>query len=136
MVRHQTQKLISGTLNNTYLQSLDWNARLTDFRELEWLQIPILINALRKQNGGTCLHWTTQDGVKPLMVLIEQVLGSYEGRNHKLIKLKAWTVVLSTPDMNVLDSSWAFKCKRYPDGKKDFAANVKTTISRYFYNRV
>jgi len=33
-----------------------------------------------------------------------------------LIKLKAWTVVSFTPDMNVLDSTRAFKCKRYPDG--------------------
>jgi len=28
-----------------------------------------------------------------------------------LIKLKAWKVVLLTPEMNVLDSTWAFKCK-------------------------
>jgi len=33
-----------------------------------------------------------------------------------LTKLKAWKVVLLTPEVNVLDLTWAFKCKRYPDG--------------------
>jgi len=33
-----------------------------------------------------------------------------------LIKLKAWKVVLLSLEMNVLDLTWAFKCKRYPDG--------------------
>jgi hypothetical protein len=28
----------------------------------------------------------------------------------------AWDVVLCEPWMNVLPSTWAFKCKRYPDG--------------------
>ena len=30
--------------------------------------------------------------------------------------MKAWDVVERTSDMNVLPSTWAFKCKRYPDG--------------------
>ena len=29
---------------------------------------------------------------------------------------KAWKVTPFTLDMNVLESTWAFKCKRYPDG--------------------
>ena len=33
-----------------------------------------------------------------------------------LMKLEAWEVVSLKSDMNVLDSTWAFKCKRYPDG--------------------
>jgi len=33
-----------------------------------------------------------------------------------LTKLKAWKVVPLTRDMNILDSTWALKCKRYPDG--------------------
>jgi len=31
--------------------------------------------------------------------------------------LDCWELVLRTPDMNVLPSTWAFKCKRYPDGR-------------------
>ena len=30
--------------------------------------------------------------------------------------MNAWTVTDRTPDMNVLPSTWAFKCKRFPDG--------------------
>jgi hypothetical protein len=30
--------------------------------------------------------------------------------------MDAWEVVKRTADMNVLESTWAFKCKRYPDG--------------------
>ena len=33
-----------------------------------------------------------------------------------LEKMDAWDVVDRTPDMNVLPSTWAFKCKRFPDG--------------------
>jgi len=33
-----------------------------------------------------------------------------------LTKLKAWKIVPLTLDMNLLDSIWTFKCKRYPDG--------------------
>ena len=37
--------------------------------------------------------------------------------------LDCWELVLRTPDMNVLPSTWAFKCKRYPDGRiKKFKA--------------
>ena len=35
----------------------------------------------------------------------------------------AWDVVDQTDDMNVIDSTWAFKLKRYPDGRiKKFKA--------------
>ncbi|NCF91157.1 MAG: hypothetical protein GWQ05_09390, partial [Verrucomicrobiaceae bacterium] len=33
-----------------------------------------------------------------------------------LEKMDSWTVVDRTSDMNVLPSTWAFKCKRFPDG--------------------
>ncbi|KAL7524697.1 hypothetical protein ACHAXR_002241, partial [Thalassiosira sp. AJA248-18] len=33
-----------------------------------------------------------------------------------LEKMEAWDVVDRTSDMNVLPSTWAFKCKRFPDG--------------------
>ena len=43
---------------------------------------------------------------------------------HTLVEeMKSWTVVRRTPDMNVLPSTWAFKCKRRPDGQaKKFKA--------------
>lgn len=31
-------------------------------------------------------------------------------------KMDAWEVVDREPWMNILPSTWAFKCKRYPDG--------------------
>lgn len=33
-----------------------------------------------------------------------------------LEKMDSWTVMDRTDDMNVLPSTWAFKCKRFPDG--------------------
>ena len=33
-----------------------------------------------------------------------------------LEKMDAWSVEERTPEMNVLPSTWAFKCKRFPDG--------------------
>jgi len=33
-----------------------------------------------------------------------------------LTKLKAWKIIPITSEMNILDSTWAFECKRYPDG--------------------
>ena len=33
-----------------------------------------------------------------------------------LENMNAWEVVKRTPDMNILPSTWALKCKRYPDG--------------------
>ena len=41
--------------------------------------------------------------------------------------MDAWEVVERTIDMNVLQSTWAFKCKRYPDGRiKKFKARFCT----------
>eukprot|EP00956_Cyclotella_meneghiniana_P026151 scaffold55881_cov77-Cyclotella_meneghiniana.AAC.1 len=38
--------------------------------------------------------------------------------------LDCWELVLRTDDMNILPSTWAFKCKRYPDGRvKKFKAH-------------
>ena len=33
-----------------------------------------------------------------------------------LEKMEAWDVVEQEPGMNILPSTWAFKCKRFPDG--------------------
>jgi hypothetical protein len=33
-----------------------------------------------------------------------------------LISKNAWVVFKQTPDMKVLPSTWAFKCKRFQDG--------------------
>ncbi len=33
-----------------------------------------------------------------------------------LESIEAWTIVDREHDMNAINSTWAFKCKRYPDG--------------------
>jgi hypothetical protein len=33
-----------------------------------------------------------------------------------LESIEAWQVVNQEDEMNVISSTWAFKCKRYPDG--------------------
>ena len=32
--------------------------------------------------------------------------------------MNVWTLVKRTPDMHVLPGTWAFKCKRYPNGTR------------------
>ena len=40
-----------------------------------------------------------------------------------MVDFNCWDYVKRTPDMNVLPSTWAFKLKRYPDGRvKKFKA--------------
>ena len=35
---------------------------------------------------------------------------------EKLEAMDSWTFVERSDDMNALTSTWAFKCKQYPDG--------------------
>ena len=61
------------------------------------------------------------------MVQIEQAIGkAMKTGISTLIELKAWRVVSLTPDMNVLDSTWAFKCTNYPDG------NIRKFEAKFF----
>ncbi len=47
----------------------------------------------------------------------------YDELTTLVCKFDCWNYVLRTPDMNVLPSTWAFKIKRYPDGRvKKFKA--------------
>jgi hypothetical protein len=39
-----------------------------------------------------------------------------EAKIFTLESINAWEVVDCKDDMNVINSTWAFKCKRYPDG--------------------
>lgn len=53
----------------------------------------------------------------------EEYFQASELEIETLEKADAWRVVERTPDMNVLPSTWAFKCKRFPDGSvKKFKA--------------
>jgi len=128
MARRQTQKLKAGTLNNAFIQALDWNdltsslstdflafKAATDFyinphtHETEWwnpLALAANINASDNPRWHEAMNGPDRAGYWEAM----------KAEISTLTKLKAWTVVSLTPDMNVLDSTWAFKCKRYPDG--------------------
>jgi hypothetical protein len=45
-------------------------------------------------------------------------------------KLHCWELVRYEKTMNVLPSTWAFKCKRYPDGKiKKFRARFCALVT-------
>ena len=54
---------------------------------------------------------------------ISEALQRSIGHEETLERIKAWTVVEREDGMNILPGTWAFKLKRYPDGKvKKFKA--------------
>jgi len=128
MAQFQTQKLRSGTLNNAFTQFLDWNALTSSLLTDSW--------AIRGIPDSYINPHTQETECWNPLALAAKINDFDNPRRHEamngpdrsgyweamkseistLIKLKAWTVVSFTPDMNVLDSTRAFKCKRYPDG--------------------
>jgi Reverse transcriptase (RNA-dependent DNA polymerase) len=71
---------------------------------------PMLLSTLANANDNPNYHQEMNgpdaDGY---LIAMEVEIDTLTGK-------ESWEVVDRTDDMNVLDSTWAFKCKRYPDG--------------------
>ena len=126
--RLNTQRIRAKSLNNQFLNSLRWDsfqgasyaqramsafASLnTDYRTglLEWLH-PMTLGA--KANSSDTPRWDEamsgphRDGYWEACKIELETLEE---------KKNSWDVVPRQDWMNVLPSTWAFRCKRYPDG--------------------
>ncbi|KAI2505066.1 hypothetical protein MHU86_9342 [Fragilaria crotonensis] len=123
------QRVRTGLLNEQYLQSLDWNMVISQLKTGHWKAM------------ATCLDLnTTREGhllsMHPLSLAAKanaednprwneamngpNAEGFWDAMCKEVTTLTdqkdAWEVVLREAWMNVLPSTWAFKCKRFPDG--------------------
>ncbi len=124
------QKIRTGVLNEQYLSALDWRLTIDllksadmramlalvddhtdiDTRTIEWMH-PMMLGA--KANSEDNPNWAqAMNG--------PDQAGYWDACEEEISTLTtgkdAWDVVNKEPWMNVLPSTWAFKCKRYPDG--------------------
>jgi hypothetical protein len=124
----QSQKIKMGTLNRQFINTLSWDRTRSMSRTLG--QVWALMN--RETDPDT----DTVEYMPPTILATqanaednpswEQAMsgperaGYWKACETELNTLKeekdAWDVVDREPWMNVLPSTWAFKCKRYPDG--------------------
>ncbi len=140
---HPTQKICKASLVECYLLQDDWTS---DKNYLQGLDSNIILDSWES-------NWkpTISEVIDPWLLAARTASSKYNEGNplydtatrrlfqaefwqamrmelKTLIKdFDCWSLVLQTPGMNVLPSTWAFKIKRYPDGTvKKFKARFCT----------
>ena len=141
---HPKQKVQREQLNAQFLQSLKWNTAIDAIKSVDQ----------RKMENILLQHMDpfdrTVEEMHPFVLATkadaadnptwEQAMngpdsaGYWEACKKELHtlpdkKIMGWDVVGRQPGMNILPSTWAFRCKRYPDGsvcklKDRFCARV------------
>ena len=121
------QKTRLGTLNNAFLNELDWSSTKDSSFGTHWDRFQAFLS-----RNLDYIH-NTLENTHPLLLAAkanstdnpkwyEAVNGPYDDQFYDamveeltmLENIGAWTKVLKTKSMNVLKSTWAFKIKRYP----------------------
>jgi hypothetical protein len=122
---YDKRKIKEADVNNAFLNSLDWVATLSAIQstnsrdydrfaaQVEWefddchpLALTMKANSMDTPNWNQAMNGLESDGYWQAMELeMETLLGK-----------EAWIEVDREDHMNVLPSTWAFKCKRFPDG--------------------
>lgn len=125
-----TQKVRSSILNHQYLQTLTWTSSLEGIKSkdilhflgandvyidheegtVEWLHpfaLAARANAEDKPTWEEAMNGPEREGYWEAMEIELDTLAN---------KKDSWEEVDREPRMNVLPSTWAFKCKRFPDG--------------------
>ena len=127
--RVANQRIRASALNESYLQSLSWDrvvheCKSTDLKamlsiinhntdengEVQWLHpfaLAAAANAEDNPNWSQAMNGANREGYWEAMRTELETL---------TVQKDAWDVVTREPWMNVLPSTWAFRCKRYPDG--------------------
>jgi Reverse transcriptase (RNA-dependent DNA polymerase) len=128
--RNPKRKVHSADLNHQYLMALEWTRlveqlrsadlrammyeveRFTDFDSgtVEWMHPMILAAKANAEDNPTfeqAMNGPDREGYLEACKKELKTLGEDKD---------AWDVVEREPWMNVLPSTWAFRCKRYPDG--------------------
>ena len=117
-------KVNKNVLNQAFLNSLDWNRNDTDYEkklflstelidpntglveESSPLALAVKANAADNPNWYEAMNGPLADGYWEAM----------ETEIDTLTEKESWVIIDRQPHMNVLLSTWAFKCKRFPDG--------------------
>ena len=127
--RYANQKVRTSVLNEQYLQSLIWDPNTVNYQSQDWKAMSATIDRWSDDEGyvdwlhpmalaakansadnptwNEAMNGPNRDGYWEAMAIELETLA---------IKKQAWDVIEREPWMNVLPSTWAFKCKRYPDG--------------------
>ncbi len=126
--RNPKQKVRSSKLNQAYTNSLDWDRAVNMLKggtlgamwaeleqhtnqesgTVEWMN-PALFSV--KANAEDNPTWHEAMGGPNAEGYWQACKKEYE----TLISMKVWEVVERQTWMNVIPSTWDFKCKRYPD---------------------
>ena len=124
------QKVLREQLNSQFLQSLSWEQAMDTIKSSDLRRMEHVL--LQNTNPYT----NTLEEMHPMALSTkanaadhptwEQAMNGSEAKGyweackkelHTLeTKRDAWEVVQRQPWMKVLPSTWAFRCKRYPDG--------------------
>jgi hypothetical protein len=122
---YDNRKIKQAEVNNAFLNGLDWSTALnavtsskskdygrfvaqveSEFEPCHPLALTMKANAMDTPNWYQAINGVESEGYwKAMETELETLLGK-----------DAWVVLDREDDMNVLPSTWAFKCKRFPDG--------------------
>ena len=128
-LRALTQNVRHSTINQAFLASLKFNQFVETLRSDEFAKMWSLTTDY-DQDSSTC-EWlhpmilaakaNSEDNPNWEEAMNGPLADGYMEAASKEIetlkKMEVWEVVPRLKSMNVLPSTWAFKCKRYPDGK-------------------
>ena len=121
-----------GVLNSSFLNAISWNNFDYDTSGLPttWNSLVASLNQNKDKSDDTFLD------ISPLILTVRanatdtpnwyqamngpDAEGYWEAMEQEistLVSMDAWEEVPVNKNYNILDSTWAFKCKRYPDGR-------------------
>eukprot|EP00957_Ditylum_brightwellii_P069609 5287558-Ditylum_brightwellii.AAC.1 len=104
------RKIHSGAINDAFIARLDWeqpcvSADFTSFL-IQQTTHTVSADAHGTPNWHQAMNGSNAEGYRNAM---DVEIGTLTGK-------ESWIIVQRTKDMNVLKSTWAFKCKWFPDG--------------------
>jgi hypothetical protein len=125
----ENKKVRAGRLNNKYLNTLNWSKACNmlkggtlgamwaeleqhtdqEYNTVEWMN-PALFSV--KANAEDNPTWEEAMNGENAEGYWQACQKEYE----TLIKMDVWEEVEREPWMNIIPSTWAFRCKRFPDG--------------------
>jgi hypothetical protein len=128
------QKLSGSVLTDDFLQSLDWDNSVALLKSVDF-QAFSRVNEVNRDPEDGCDEWLHPFSVAAQAAQANassantsnwyQAMNGIHADGYKeamqveyeiLLSKHAWTEVKREKWMNVVPSTWAFKCKRYPDG--------------------
>jgi Reverse transcriptase (RNA-dependent DNA polymerase) len=123
------QKIRGSVLNNAFLNSLDWSDLLKLVRSQDMHSMCQFFASVTDPTTGTVEEWhpmvfATMANAADTPNYQQAMNGpdaegywvAMEEEYNTLTYKDSWEIVDRTPDMKVLGTTWAYRCKRFPDG--------------------